>query len=403
MSSEGTTLARSKPVLVTSFVQRCGDVGVSLVPMLLVDLRVASTSASFILTAGKTAAVVGFLLGGLTADRLGTKFSLVASLFLAGSALLCLRATNQLVLFAVLVAAIQLFQKMAEVSMRLWVRQSVGEAQQREAFGWLRSTNNVGNLVAFGIAWIFSASGPRALLAFDGATSILAAIYGLRAFSLRLQESAQPTHANDAAVPEAAVAPRPDRPAWQDLWRLFRAALVCCLFMFLYESFMISAAARAKLTFPSEGVQLFAALMMINTVLCAVVAVPMSRLLKNPNIVFPAGVLLALLAVGISMQGASTRYFWASLLVMTFAEIVFMSMAMWVLLRLTPPGPHEGKLLSVAMVIQRSGMILAGAFVFPLLVNRTLPWTILPCVGALALVIWLSLMRSLQAIHQSAS
>src|SRR5262249_5122324 len=85
-----STFRQSLPLLTTACINRCATIGLSLLPMPLIDNLPSTGVSSTILGLVKVALVAGTLLGGVVADRVGMKKSILLSFLLAGIGLGCL-------------------------------------------------------------------------------------------------------------------------------------------------------------------------------------------------------------------------------------------------------------------------------------------------------------------------
>ena len=65
-----STFRRSLPLITTSFINKTGTIGLSLVPMILVERHLSAGQSSLVMTLIKASTLGGTLLGGLSSDRL---------------------------------------------------------------------------------------------------------------------------------------------------------------------------------------------------------------------------------------------------------------------------------------------------------------------------------------------
>lgn len=362
----------SLPITTTSFINKCGTIGLGLIPMILVERNIAPADSAAVIGAIKAAALLGIGLGGWLSDRFGLKTTLLASFWIAGAGLLPLTWVQPLGWITFFAALSQVGTSIFPVSARLMVTEMVPAAQRQEAIAWQRTGNNFGSVVSYSIAALASRWGVVPLLAFDAATSFLAA-----AFGWRVLPEAKP------GARQAAGDPFDDRGSWTSF-------LLCAILLagssFLYEVFMVGAAARSQLLFGSEGIAVFSRVMIINTVLCAGLSVVAARRLKNPRVALPTGMGLMLVGLmvlfsdaGLERYGRGTFYFGSLLL--TFGEIAFNALSSYVLITVTPPGRNRGSIYSSALLIQFGGRILGGMAAFPFVVHGTAPFTFLCAVG----------------------
>jgi hypothetical protein len=364
---------KSLPVLSTSFINKCGTIAISLLPMLLVERHVSTSSASLVMTAVKAALIGGILLGGWICDRFGLKPAVILSFSVAGIGLCFMAWGPSLATLCAFAVMGQLGQAMFRSPLRLMLTEMIPVELQQESIGWLRGANNLGQIVSYSIGSVFASLGIPLLILFDGITSLVAAIAGLK-FLPRTRHS-------------------PVRPGvpFKVPWRLFvLCALILGGFMFMYELFMVGAAARCKLLFGASGLRLFATLMVVNTLLCSFFAVLASRLSRNPSIIFPFGILLVTAGACLFFNaGTNQKLLFFSMLLLTSGEILFTALAPFVLIRILPTVGIRGSLYSGALVIESLGQWLAAALAFPLVVHGNYPGITFLFAGAFVLILFL--------------
>ncbi len=351
-----STLRRSAPLLATAFINRCGTIGLSLLPMLLVEKQLSSGSASAVMTLVKVALLVGMLAGGWATDRLGMKRSLLLSFALAGIGLGCLPLGDTTVWICAFAVIGQLGQAMFYSPARVMVVGMVPPAQQQESIGWLKTANNLGNIFSYAIGALCFHWGVLVLMLFDSLTSLVAVGVGAR------------------VLPDLgrAKAKRPE--AGGGTWSLFTlCTLAVAGFFFFFELFMVATAAKCRIAYGDEGLRLFSEAMIINTVLCTGLAVVASRVLRNPNIVFPVGIALVAIGTWLATDLASKPVIFAGVLVISLGEIAFTALAQFVIIRATPRTPRPGLVYSMSLVVQSLGRIAGATLAFPVVVHGDHP------------------------------
>lgn len=354
---------RALPLLFTTFVNKCGAIGLSLLPMLLIERRVTDGDASLALGVVKTALVVGMFAGGFLSDRVGLKSTLIASFLLSGLGLGLLPSAETLLTVVVLAAAAQAGQSMFAGPSRLLVTGLVGLAGEREAIGWLRMALNCGSIVSFSIGAALTSSALYSLMLLDSVTSLAAAAVGLRL----LPDDERPFE-SARAKGEAAF---PARASW-GLFGL--CAFVAFGFSFLYDLYIVSASAQFRDRFGEDGLKLFSQVMVANTVLCTAFSVVASRALRDPASAFPAGLILVAAGAALGLSSADSRaLIFAGALLFTVGEIVFAALSGFVLLRVTPHSPRRGSAFGAALVVQSLGRIAGSAAAFPMVVHGSHP------------------------------
>lgn len=355
-----SVLRRGLPLLASAFINKCGSIGLSLLPMLLVE-RVASTGdAAAVMGTVKAAGLVGMLLGGMLSDRVGARAVVLLSFALQGVGLGLLPSAPTLVVVALAAVVARageaLFQSPARVLLAAWA----GPAHRHEALGWLRTANNAGQVLCYAIGFLGAGFGLTPLMWFDSATSLFALVFAARALGGGRLER------------RAAVPLRETRPAG------WGPALVCAAssggFLFLYELFMVGSAASWRTRFGARGLATFSAAMVINTLLCAVVAVWAARSIRDPRVAMPAGALLTAVGATIAfLPGSTAPAIFGGAFVLTLGEIIYTSLSAVTLLQLVPEGARPGEAFARLLVIQDVFRIAGGTLAFPCLVRGAHP------------------------------
>jgi hypothetical protein len=362
-----TAFRQSLPVLITSLVNKSGSIGLSLLPMLLVEAHVSTARSSLAMLLVKGTTVGATLVSGGAADWLGLRFTVLAA-FLAAAAGLALLPLSLVNLgFVAFVAAgmvAQLGITSINATLRLLLTRTVARAHHKEALGWMRLVNNLGQILSYGLASLSAALGAQLLIWFDAATSLAAFVVGRRILP-RVPDSAPPP-----AGPAGPSARRSAR-GWLPL-------IGCTLLMtgwnFAYEFFMSGVAGRVKLLYPDEGLRLFALMMMLNTVICAALAVKAARVLTRvvPSLVAGVALSSAGVLVGIGWAGSRPLLF-AAMLLLTSGELVYGALGQFLLIRSVPAGRAENTVYSSAILVANLGRMAAAGLAFPLIVDATSP------------------------------
>jgi hypothetical protein len=349
-----SVLRRARPLLATTFLNKCGAIGLSLLPMLLVERHASTADASLSMAVVKGAGLGGMLLGGVLTDRLGARLVLLGAFALQAVGLGLLPLAPTLALLVACGVAAKVGDSLFVSPSRLLLTELIEPANQAEAIGWLRTANNAGQIVCFGVGALFSAFGVMPLMLFDSATSLVALVLGSR-----LLPSLRPPAARTGADR------RDPAPAG------WGPAVLCAAanggFVLLYELFMVGAAGSYRLRYGESGLALFSTAMVIDTVLCALVAVVAARLFRDVRVVLPLGT--ALLAAGAALAlapGVPLPLLYVGVFVLTLGEIIYMSLASLTLIRLVPGHRARGASYSALLVLQELGRIAGGALAFPL-------------------------------------
>jgi MFS family permease len=381
---EGSVFRKSSPLLATSFVNRCGTIGLSILPMLLVDRKLSPDSSAAVMTLVKGASLAGAFLGGWLSDRIGLRLTLIVSFLLSGVGLGLLPFQNAFLALAVFGILAQLGQSVFPSSARLMITKLIPVSGQQEATGWLRTVNNAGQVVSYLLGWGLAGIGIPGLMLIDSSTSVVAAMLGWKALAGK-EAPANSEPAPDDPAPAAAL-------GREDALLLWMNTLVTTGFMFLYEFFMVSTAAKFRILYAAHGLTLFSQVMLINTVLCGFLSVAASRKLKDPTLVLPFGIFLAMSGcfLALAPDAGSARIF-AGTFVLTLGEIVFMALSGYVTLRLIQQPKNQGMLFGAVLVVQTLGRIAGSAAAFPLAVHGAHPEIPVATVGALSLALcWLT-------------
>jgi Major Facilitator Superfamily len=361
----------------TAFVNRCGTIGLSLLPMLLVQRGTSTASSSAVMAVVKATMIVGLLASGVAADRLGPRRTVLLAFTLSGVGLLLLPRAPSLALVAAAAVVAQLGEALSPSAIRLLLITRVPPEGQREALGWLRGAANLGHVMSYGAGIVFTAAGVLGLMWFDSLTSLVAALIGLRLL-------------RDA--PAAGAAPRPaveDAAAPRGLSPLFACAAVLGGFMFLYDLFTVSASAAAERAFGARGLAVFSEMMIINVVFCALLAVAAARVLKRVSVAFPLGILLAGAGTAVTTAGVGKPlWLFAGAFIVTVGEVVLGALSQYALLRAAPAGPRRGTYYSAALVVQTLGRIAGGTLAFPMVVDGAHGTLFVVACTAGALALW---------------
>jgi MFS family permease len=367
-----STFRQSFPLLATTFINRCGTIGLSLLPMLLVAKNVPDAGASTVLVAVKVALLAGTYLGGWASDRVGMKRSVLLSFLLSGIGLAFLPFADSLLWLGVWAVLAQLGQALFYSPARILVVELVPPEKQQESIGWLKTANNLGNILSYVFGALFSAWGMTALILFDSITSLAAAGVGAKLLPNLGKHGAAASKAGPGA-------PRGS-------WVVFvLATLTVAGFYFFYDLFMVATSARCQVLFGDEGLRLFSEAMVINTVLCTLFVVLAARYAHNAGLVFPLSIVL--IAAGTALTAWDVRarlVIFLAMFLTSVAEILFTSLAQFVIIRSTPATANQGVIYGTSLVVQSLARILGAAVAFPMVVHNANP---LPFIAVCAAVL----------------
>ena len=151
---------------------------------------------------------------------------------------------------AVAASLAQLGQVMFQAPAKLMVTEFVEMREQPESFAWLRTANNLGQVMSYSIGALFSSFGIPFMMFFDSTTSWLAAGAGLK---LLPSEASREKLRAERASSEAA-APSLASSEWMNFALV---TLILAGFNFLYDLYMIGIAGKCELVFGCPGAQDF--------------------------------------------------------------------------------------------------------------------------------------------------
>lgn len=343
-------------MLVASFVNRCGAIGLSLLPVLLVDRHASTAEASSVMMSVRAVGIVAILTGGVLIDRVGPRAVILVAFLLQAIGLGALPLAPTLALVALSAGVSRVGEALFPAPSRMMITASLPAHAARESIGWMRTANNAGNAACYAIGALFTQTGVLALMWFDSATAALA--LGLAAATLK----AQPTH---ASAPKADDARRP-KTWWPAVW----SVLANAAYVGVYELYFTGAAGLYRERFGAQGVSIFSQVMLVNTILCTITAVWAARLVRRVSVALPVGA--GLLAVGSVLgvgHSAPLAMLLAGSFVLTLGEILFTSVAGFTLLQSIPAVKRAGTAYSAMLVVQDGGRVLGAALSFPWIVR----------------------------------
>jgi MFS family permease len=351
-----TAFSSGLPIVATAFVNRAGAIGLNLLPILLVERQVAAADASLVLGTAKGVILVSSLLGGILSDRWGVRWAFLLAMGMQAVGLALIPFMEQLALIALVAALAQLGNTMFGATSRLMIKQFVAHNQQQEALAWLRTGNNMGQIISFSLGVMLASFGTALLFLFDAFTSLLAFVFGLKWL---------PGGMRAAEVPEDSAEPT------QRSWRVFIVyGLFVAGYSFLYDLFMIGTAGRLEVVFPQQGLRLFSLVMVANTIVCTLLSVPLSRRVSSARRVLPAGFVLSSLGGALIFLDIESRpMLFIGVLLLSIGELLYTSMAQFLLLLINPARRGEGISYGAVTTLQALGRILASAAAFPLIVH----------------------------------
>jgi MFS family permease len=121
-----TTFKRSLPITLTSFINKSGTIGLSIVPILLVERHISSGESAWIVGAIRAAGLAGVLVGGWSCDLLGLRTTLLLSFLVSGAGLALMPVFSGAWLIALTACLAQLGTSLYYASARLLLTRIVG-------------------------------------------------------------------------------------------------------------------------------------------------------------------------------------------------------------------------------------------------------------------------------------
>jgi MFS family permease len=353
---------QSRPVLLTTFTNKVGSIGLSLITILLVKRGVSTGQGTFALTTLKGTMLIGTLAGGALSDRFGARTLVLTALLMSASGLGFLPFQTSLWLVVLFGVLAQFAESLMNVVQRILLVEQVELAHQKEALGWMRMTSNFAQIFSFSIAALGSGLGVMPLMLFDSFTSAGAFLVG-RAI-LPAGSGTRPGGGGRGIGGAPAVGGAAAKHAF------FRCALVLMGWSFFYELFLEGGAGRLEILHPGQGLHRFSTMMILNTVLCAAFAVKAVRTFTKSWSAIAGGLLLTAAGVLIATWGmASQLWVFGGMLFMTVGELMIGAVAQYTLMRLTPGGRNAGFYYSLGLTLMQCGRIAGAALAFPLLIH----------------------------------
>ena len=378
---------QAKPYLVATGINKLGSVGLIFIPAYLIQIHLSPALSSWLVAIGASVSFVAPLLSGWLGDRYGAKKTILLS-WLAGAIAFGFFAFSPhwpILLLALIVLA-RLSHAMFPPAGRYLIMSLVEPNHQREALGWGRTVNNLGQALAFGAATLVGKLGLSPLFCIDSLTSI----FGMH-FLRKVPEGAPAPSTNEQNLKPVRLLSA-IRSAPFALWMVGAGIAV---FQLLYELIEIGASSKLELLYSSgvssssSGVAWFSFFMFINTVLCGLLSIPATRLLKPGAWELLAG--LALLGLGGScfffgMDRFAQHATWQlpavvglSSLIFTAGEILFGTTANYALMKLVPDGPYSMRILSITITLQQIGRFIGASIALPLAVYKNFGNELIAC------------------------
>ena len=339
-------------LVVSSFINKSGEIAISLLPMLLIERNVSTAGASLILGATKAAQMGGFFVGGFLSDIVGFRLIILTSYlfgFIGFTALPFLRSNFLIAIFAVLA---QFGSALFSPSARALIREMSGLAVKK-SMDWLRTSSNLGQVISSIMGIVLGHLGLLIPFLVDGLTSLAAFCIGI--FTL---ENPKVEHEKVA------------KGSVEKGYYLYSVGLA--FFYFIYELGFLSFSGFGKLALGNNGIRAFGVVLLVNTFFCGILAVPASSFFHKPQKSIPVGLLLVALGMLLLTVFPKTiLFFGICSLIMTLGEIIFSVHAQTLLL--VNSSGKSSKHYGLSLMIQSLGKLMAGLALFPLVLMSDHP------------------------------
>jgi predicted MFS family arabinose efflux permease len=356
----GPAFRQSRPVLLTTFTNKVGSIGLSLIPILLVRRGVSTAEGSLVLSLLKITILAGTLAGGALCDRFSSRTLVLTALLLSATGLGFLpfqKTLGMIILFGVLG---QIAEALLNVVQRLLLMGQVDSSLQKEALGWLRMVNNFAQIFSYSVGAAAARFGVMPLMLFDSATSLGAFCVGRKI--LPPDDSSAEGHGRGLAGGKGGA------PASKTAF--FSFALVLMGWALFYELFLEGGAGRLEALHPGEGLRRFSYMMVLNTTLCAAFSVRAAKFFEKSWAAITGGLVLTAAGIIIAAWGmASQAWVLGGMLLITLGEMMLGAVAQYTLMRMTPGEQNSGFSYSLGLTLMQCGRIAGAALAFPLLIH----------------------------------
>ncbi len=348
-------------LVVASFVNKCGNMGLQLLPMLLIEKQFNVATSSFIMGASKSVGPIASFFSGNIIIFLGTKFVLLASFILSAIVMGLLPFINSSFLIGVLAVAANLATNLFNPVARDLVKQASSPQDLKKQLAWLRTASNLGQVVSSAITIFTGKLGLIIFFMFDAITSVFAFI--IAKLTIHLPALSLKNEAEEKSAPSFITR------------GYYTYTLLLAIYYFVYELGFLSFSAMAKTNFGDRGISAFGVAMIINTFLCGTLAVPAARYLNSAKIWIPVGFILTVLGPLLFTLLPKTILLLAvCAFLITMGEILMAVFSQTLLLQNC--GGKMGQIhYGRGLTIIKMGNLLAGIILFPVVVYGHTPWS----------------------------
>ena len=130
-----TVLKQAKSVIFTTLINKVGAIGLSLVPVLLVERHITTQQSAAVLSAIRLTLIVGVLSSGWVLDRMGGRFTVLVALLMSAVGLGLLPLASTALFIAVFGMLAQYGDGLIRIAFRVILTDSVPFENHKEALG----------------------------------------------------------------------------------------------------------------------------------------------------------------------------------------------------------------------------------------------------------------------------
>lgn len=360
------------PLVLTSFINKSGTIGLSLLPMLLIEKNISVAESSFIMGAVKASLFLGHIMGGVGSDRIGLRFTVNTSFFICGLGLALLPFADSAWLILLCGIFAQAGTAMFTSASRILLSELVAKTSFQSALAWLRSANNLAQVISSAIASIFASMGLKFLFLFDAVTSFIALIFGAKWMPdshAHKQIKDQPKLFSILKDPQFWKQPQTKR------YFLIIGMLFC--FFIIYDLAYLGISAKCKILWGNDGIRYFTYFNLINTTFCGLLAIPATRIFQDVRKAFPLGFILVAAGGALALN---TESLWQILIggfLFSLGELIFSTLSQFTMIEETPPFA-KGTFYGFSLVLQSAGRVIGSAMIFPLVIAENYSLAIIP-------------------------
>jgi len=376
------------PLVLTSFINKSGTIGLSLLPMLLIEKNLSVAESSLIMGAVKASLFIGHIMGGVGSDRIGLRFTVNTSFFICGLGLVLLPFADSAWLILVCGVFAQAGTAMFTSASRILLSELVAKTSFQSALAWLRSANNLAQVISSLVASLFASMGLKFLFLFDATTSFIALIFGAK-----WMPSSQ-THKKETNQPKLfSILKDPNFWKLSQTKRYFLIIGMLSFFFIIYDLAYLGVSAKCKILWGNDGIRYFTYFNLINTTFCGLLAIPATRIFQDVRKAFPLGFILVAAGGALALN---TESLWQILIggfLFSLGELVFSTLSQFTMIEETPPYA-KGTFYGFSLVLQSAGRVVGSAMIFPFVIADNYSLSIIPIcllVGAICLGTYLKL------------